>query len=112
MFYSLCCSLFVSSFGLFPILLFSPFIPAFYANIPALYAKIPGYLVFYVQYRAWCASGGGGGGPMGGVEASLESYVFFNQAVILTCQPDSRFRIPFRIPFLKGTGEPRSADQA
>ena len=29
----------------------------------------------------------------------------FNQAVDLTCQPNSRFRIPVRIPFPQGTGE-------
>ena len=52
--------------------LFSRPIPAFDTTIPALYAEIPCYLVFYVQYRARCASGGG---PIGSLEASLDLYM-------------------------------------
>ena len=74
LFYSLCCCLCVSSFGSFPVFLFSRSTPTFYANIPDLYAKIPCCLVFYMQYHERCANGEGG--SMGGVEASLSSYAF------------------------------------
>ena len=64
LFYLLCCiCLCVSPFRAFPVfLVFCP-ITDFYAKIPTFYANIPCYLVFYMWYCAWCAVGGGGGGP-------------------------------------------------
>ena len=60
LFYSLyCLCLCVHSFGMFPVLLVSRKIPAFYAKIPDFYAGIPYYLGFYVRYCTWCARGGG-----------------------------------------------------
>ena len=73
--YSLCCCLYISYFGLFLVFLFFCPISTFYANIPALYAKIPCYLLSYVQYRAKYASEVGWG-PVGGVETSLDLYIF------------------------------------
>ena len=74
LFYSLCCCLYVSSFGAFPVFLVSRPIPAVYSKIPDLYAKIPCYLGFYVRYRAQCATGGGG--PLGVLQSSLALYMF------------------------------------
>ena len=105
LFYSLCCCLCVSSFRLFPFFLFSCLIPAVYVEITALYAVILYYLGFYLWYRAQCRTGGWGG-PLDGAEASLAYW-----ACILTCQPDSRFRIPVQLLFLQGTGEPSSVNR-
>ena len=118
LFYSLCCNPWISSFESFPFFLFSHPIPDFYADIPALYAnitalyaKIPWYLVFYVQYRARCAIGGGGGVPWV-VWRCPWPRTLFNQAGGLTCQPNSRFRASFRIPFPQGTGGFSSVDHS
>ena len=74
-YYLCCCCLCISSFREFPVLQFSRPIPDFYAEIPDLYTKIPCYLGFYLQYHARCTTGGMWG-PLGGLEASLASYVF------------------------------------
>ena len=106
LYYSICCCLYVYYFGLNHVSLLSCLIPDFYAHIPSLYAEILCYLVFYVEYRARCASGGGGDGGGGG--AGL--LCVFNQTGSLTCHPDSQFRIPVWIPFPQGTGEMSSLD--
>ena len=53
--------------------------------------------------RAW------GGVPvwLGGVCRLLRGVI---QACILTCYPDTQFRVPARLPFPRGTGELSSAD--
>ena len=60
--------------------------------------------------REW---GGGGGvgshGWRGGVPGLVR---VFNQAGGLTCQPDSQFLIPVRLPFPQRTGEFSSADHS
>ena len=101
LFYSVCwCCLCVSSFGEFPVFSVSCLIHDFYANIPDFYANILCGLVFFVLYRAWCAVGGV---PvwLGGICSLVH---VFTWACILTCQPDSQFRIPVRILLLQGTG--------
>ena len=106
-----CCRLCISSFGSFPISPVSHPIPDFYAKISALYADIPCYLGFYVRYRARCATGMGWGylGWSGGILGLVR---VFNQAWILTWQPDSWCRIPVQIPFPQGTGDLSSADHS
>ena len=76
----------------------------FFHPIPVFYAEIPCYS-FSTCYTAHGARVGGGV-TMGGVEAFMASYLVrvFTQAFDLTRQPDSRFRIPVRLPFPQGTG--------
>ena len=113
--YSLCCRFFfVSSFGAFLICPVSHPISTLYTKIPDFYADIPCYLGFYAWYSAWGAVGWGGGG--GGVGYSLwlgsvhRLVCGFNLACSLSYQPISRFRIPSRLLFPQGTGEPSSVD--
>ena len=108
LFYYLCCHrLGFPSFGAFSVLLVSCPIPDFYAKIPAFSAKIPCYLGSYARYCAWCmvVLCVCGGGSLGGI---LGLTHVFSRACSLTCQPDSRFQIPARLPFLQGPGDPSS----
>ena len=93
LFYSLCCPcICVSSFGAFPVFPGSRPIPDFYSKIHAFYANIMHYLGFHAQYCAWCTVGGRGV-PMwlGGVCSLVRGATW---ACSLTCQPDTRIRIP------------------
>ena len=106
LFYSLyCLCLCVHSFGMFPVLLVSRKIPAFYAKIPDFYAGIPYYLGFYVRYCTWCARGGAVW--IGGV-CSLVRGV--NRACSLTWYPYPWFQVPVLLLLPQGNGEPSSAD--
>ena len=100
-------------FSNFPVSPFSRPISDFYADIPALYSGIPCYLVFYMEYRAWCASGGWERGGSHGWSVGVPGLVnVLNRLGSLTCQPDSRLRIPVWLPSQQGTGEPSSADHS
>ena len=111
LFYYLCyLCLCVPSFGMFPALPVPHPIPDFYAKILAFYANILCYLGFYARYRAWRTVWAAAGGLpvwLGGVRILVRGFTW---ACSLTCKPDSRFRIPDRLPFPQGTGESSSAD--
>ena len=110
LFYSLSCHLCVSSFGSFPGFTFSCMIPDFYANIPVLYAKIPCYVFSTCSTACGAQVGVGWGGVPWVAWRHPWPIRVFNQAGGLTCQPNSQFPIPVRIPFPQGTGEASYAD--
>ena len=90
-------------------------VPPFYANFPDFYAKLYPYLFPRVVPCTLWMNGGreGGKGRVGshgchGVFLGLVHAV--TRACGLTCQPDSRFQTPVRLPVLQGTGELSSAD--
>ena len=105
--YPLCCLIYVYSFGLFPIFLSYP---CFLCQYPCFIFQnlvLPFFLRAVPRaVRKW---GGVSLGWRGGIPDLL--YVFI-QAVILTCQSNSWFQIPVRLPFLQGTGELSSADHS
>ena len=81
----------------------------FYAEISTFYTNILCYLVFYVRYRTWCAGWGVGRFPLwlwGGCRLVRG----VTRACSFTCYPDPWFRVPARLPFPQGTGDPSSAD--
>ena len=92
----------VSSFHLL-FLVFSCFlvfysIPYFYTDIPDFYTEFPYYSFSIFLPRARCANWGGGGWDFWVACRCSWPRTRFTWAWNLTRQPDSRFRIPVRIP--------------
>ena len=85
-------------------------IPDCYANFPGFYAPNSLATNFPVLYCVWCAQLGGGGGSHGWLGVNIGFMRKFNREFDLTCQPDSRFRIPVCLPVPQGTGGSSSAD--
>ena len=107
--YYLCCRLCVSSFGSFPIFCF-PSDPWFLRLFPFFLRQI--LLLLYPPGGTTCTvhEWGGGGVSQGWRVGVLGLLCLVKCAWNSTCQPDSLFWIPVRIPVLKGTGESISAD--